>query len=234
MFAGVCGERFSFLASLQFVPAVLRAAGEAFLWNGVLVSALVLVTLLFGRVYCSVLCPLGIWQDAVIRARRSVQKRHKFRYHKSLSALRYSICALFWLCAAAGWQVAVAVIEPYSAYGRIVRSVMGQNGGWVLAISLLTLGIVSALAWLCGREWCSGICPVGTTLGLFAKAAPMRIRVDEEACAGCGLCSAACKASAIDPETRKVDASRCVVCLDCLDSCRHGALRYGRSRKQAL
>ena len=63
LFAGVWVKPLSVLAKVQFVPALLA---------GSLVTAGVLVamTLLFGRVYCSVCCPLGILQDIAFRFRK--------------------------------------------------------------------------------------------------------------------------------------------------------------------
>lgn len=62
------------LAQWQFVPSVLGTLN----WVGVSVAALALLlalTLLFGRVYCSFLCPLGILQDIVFRMRRWIRPK---------------------------------------------------------------------------------------------------------------------------------------------------------------
>ena len=51
-------NKLAFLAKLQFLPSFLAGSFVVF---GCLVAA----TLLFGRLYCSVICPLGILQDAI-------------------------------------------------------------------------------------------------------------------------------------------------------------------------
>ena len=55
-FTGTVHSWFGWMAKIQFLPAVLA------LNVGVMI-ALVLLTLLLGRVYCSVVCPLGVFQD---------------------------------------------------------------------------------------------------------------------------------------------------------------------------
>ncbi len=57
-FTGTLHQWFGWTAKIQFFPALLA------LHIGV-VAGLVLLTLLFGRVYCSVICPLGVFQDSV-------------------------------------------------------------------------------------------------------------------------------------------------------------------------
>ena len=69
-FAGLLPEGFSVLEHIQFVPAVLSLS------TAVLV-ALVALTLLLGRLYCSVICPMGIFQDVIARISRGLGKKQK-------------------------------------------------------------------------------------------------------------------------------------------------------------
>ena len=81
-FTGTLHLWFGWLAKIQFLPAVLAL-------NVGVVAFLVILTLLFGRVYCSVICPLGVFQDIVswISGKR---KKNRFRYSPAISWLRYS------------------------------------------------------------------------------------------------------------------------------------------------
>ena len=74
-FAGILPHSFSFLAEIQFLPALLAL-------NFVVLGALVVLTLIFGRVYCSSICPLGVFQDITYRLRRTLTKKKKFKYKK--------------------------------------------------------------------------------------------------------------------------------------------------------
>ena len=55
-FTGTLHGWFGWMAKIQFLPAVLAL-------NVGVVIALIVLTLLLGRVYCSVICPLGVFQD---------------------------------------------------------------------------------------------------------------------------------------------------------------------------
>ena len=66
-FTGTLHQWLSWLSKIQFLPAVMAL-------NVVVVVALIALTLVFGRIYCSVICPLGVFQDILARFRR---KKHK-------------------------------------------------------------------------------------------------------------------------------------------------------------
>ena len=238
------------LAKIQFWPAFYAL-------NIGVVAVLVVLTLVFGRIYCSVICPLGVMQDVVswLHGRR---KRNRFTYSKEKKWLRYGMLGVFIISAVAGINAIVSLLAPYSSYGRIASSLFKpvyEAGNNVLASiaehfnsyafysvdvwmkSLPTLIIASVtfvaiviLAWRGGRTYCNTICPVGTILSFFARFSWFKVRIDESKCVNCGLCTKNCKASAIDFKNHKIDYSRCVVCGDCFGKCHKGALSFTSGR----
>ena len=246
LLVGIGQQWWGWMAKLQFLPACLAL-------NVAVIVALVLLTFVCGRIYCSVICPLGFWQDIVLRVRRTLGKLQMkrfarraakakaagkpvpklkrrlgktFGYKPEYKALRYGIWGVFVLCLILGIQILVALIAPYSAYGRIVTSIVHPSGWVVPLIAFVTLACVTYLAWTDGRSWCNNICPVGTTLSFISRFSLFRMTIDESKCIACGKCYKNCKASCIDGEAHKVDCSRCVVCFDCIEQCSEGALKY--------
>ena len=241
----------SWLAQIQFLPAVMAL-------NVVVVVALLLLTLIFGRIYCSVICPLGVFQDILARFRR---KKNKYSYSKEVRWLRYPVLVVFIIAAVAGIGSLFQLLAPYSAYGRIATMIfqpvwkLGNNvlaeiaaradsyafytvDTWmrslpVFIIAAVTLVVLFVLAWRGGRTYCNTICPVGTILSFFARFSWLKIHFDEDKCKNCSMCSKNCKAACIDYKNHKVDYSRCVVCGNCIDSCKFGALRYDNARIHA-
>ena len=136
-------------------------------------------------------------------------------------------------------QFLLTLLAPYSAYGRMVRSVAGLAGGESLAPALLitagvTFALVCFLAWNRGRAYCNTICPVGTLLSVFSRFSLFRLTIDESKCVACKRCGSRCKASCIDMENHFVDGSRCVLCFDCIDNCAEGAISYRLPRHRRL
>lgn len=246
---GTLHKYFGWLASIQFWPALLA------LHVGV-VALLVVLTLVFGRIYCSVICPLGVMQDVISRL-HGIRKKNRFTYSKEKRWLRYGVLVVFVASALAGVNAVVSLLAPYSSYGRIASSLMKpvyEAGNNVLAtiaehldsyafysvdvwmkslptmiVASVTLVVIAVLAWRGGRTYCNTVCPVGTILSFLARFSWMKVRIDGSKCVNCGLCTKNCKASAIDFKNHKIDYSRCVVCGDCIDKCNKGAIRLSHS-----
>lgn len=249
-FTGLFQGWLGFIAKIQFLPAVLAA-------NFVVIAALLLLTLLFGRIYCSVICPLGIFQDGISwlsGLRSKGRKRLRFGYSPEKKWLRYTLFGLFVLALIFGVQAFVALLAPYSAYGRIVTNLFqpiyrfGNNllaslsehfdnyafypkEVWLKSlptfiVAAVTLVAVAVLAWKHGRTYCNTICPVGTALSFVSRFAMFRPTIDASKCRNCKLCERSCKASCIDLTNHRIDGSRCVDCFNCIDACKFDSLHY--------
>ena len=243
-FTGTLHHWLSWMAKIQFLPAVMAL-------NLVLVLTLIALTLIFGRIYCSIICPLGVFQDILARFHR---KKNKYSYSKEVRWLRYPVLVVFVIAGVAGIGSLFQLLAPYSSYGRIATMIfqplwkLGNNllamvaehyesyafysvDTWmrslpVLIIAAVTLVALFILAWRGGRTYCNTICPVGTILSFFARFSWLKISFDEDKCRNCSLCSKNCKAACIDYKTHTVDYSRCVVCGNCIANCKFGALQY--------
>ena len=223
LFLGISGELtkwFGWLPKIQFLPAVLAV-------NVGVIILLVLLTLVCGRIYCSVICPMGVFQDIVswLSGLRK-GKKLRFKYQKEIKWLRYGIWALFVIALIAGVQVFVALLAPYSAYGRMVRTIVAPASVGTIVVAAVTLIVVAVLAWIGGRTYCNAVCPVGTTLSFFSRFSLFRPVIDASQCKSCHLCEKKCKAQCINVDEKKSDYSRCVDCFNCVDNCKFGALKY--------
>ena len=247
-FTGVTHAWFGWMAKIQFLPAVLSL-------NLAVVAALIVLTLIFGRLYCSVICPLGIMQDGFGWLGKK-SKKNRYSYSAPKNVLRYTLLAVMIIAIIAGIGAVVALLAPYSAYGRIAQSLLspvwqwGNNllaswaesresyefytvdiwlrGGITIGVATATLIILGVLAWRNGRTYCNTICPVGTVLGFLSRFSLLKPVIDTSKCNGCGLCARNCKAACINSKEHTIDYSRCVTCFDCLDKCHKGAISYAR------
>ena len=246
-FTGTIHKYFGWMADIQFVPALLAL-------NVGVVVALLVLTFLFGRVYCSVICPLGVMQDVVAFFGKK-SKKNRYSFSPERKWLRYSVLVIFLATILApGVGFIAHLVAPYSAYGRIATNLfapvyqfgnnilayIAERAGsyafytvdiWVkslttFAIAIVTLGLIVVLAWRGGRTWCNTVCPVGTILGFFAKYSLYKPVIDTTKCNLCGLCGRNCKASCINSKEHAIDYSRCVACFDCIDKCNKGAISY--------
>ncbi len=252
-FTGTIHTWFSWLAMIQFLPAVLSL-------HVVIVALLLVVTLVFGRIYCSVICPLGVFQDIIAWVGKR-RKRNPYRYSPAQSRVRYGGLVLFVIAIIAGIGSLVALLAPYSSYGRIASNLLqplwlwGNNGlaylaeradsyafysvdVWIKSLStfliaVVTLVVLAVLAWRNGRTYCNTVCPVGTVLGFVSRFSWLKPYIDTSKCVNCGLCARNCKAACINDKAHAIDYSRCVACMDCLGKCHTGAIKYVHSSTSA-
>ena len=248
-FTGTLHGWLSWLAKIQLLPAVLAL-------NVVVIVALVALTLVFGRVYCSIICPLGVLQDLLARLNR---RRNKYAYSKEMRWLRYLFLLLFMVTLVGGVGSMWALLSPYGNFGVIATMLLqplwmlGNNvlgfvaervdsyafytvDVWMKSLPLFVFAVVllvvlTVLSWRGGRTYCNTVCPVGTILSWLARFSWLKVRFKKELCGGCSMCSKNCKAACIDYKTHTVDYSRCVACGNCIGHCHRGALVYGTKRQ---
>lgn len=247
-FTGSIHTWFGWMAKIQFLPALLAL-------NIGVVVLLIVLTLVVGRIYCSVICPLGVLQDIISwSSGKRKKKKYRFTYSTEKKLLRYGVLILFIIALIGGIGSLTALLAPYSSYGRIAQNLFAPLYGWgnnflaylaeransyafyrtevwlkslpTFCIALATLIILIILAWRNGRTYCNTICPVGTLLGILSRYSLFRPVIHTEKCNSCTLCSRKCKASCIDSKAHHIDYSRCVACMDCIDVCKHGAIHF--------
>jgi len=244
-YTGTLSPYLGWSAKIQLLPAVLAG-------NAAVAAALVIATLLLGRAYCSVICPLGVFQDIVSRI-AGIGKKNRFSYRppkKPLVILRYGLLAAAAVCVSIG--VGAAVIDPYGLYGKMASQILGPLYKWgnnilagfaeragsyafyhtdiwltgaaALAAATLTFAAVGVFAFKSGRGYCNTLCPVGAFLSIFVKFSPYAPPINKEKCTSCGVCAKNCKAGCIDPVKKEIDLLRCVSCCNCAYVCPKGAI----------
>lgn len=225
------------LTRIQILPAALAFSLGIFV-------AWIIATLFFGRIYCSTVCPLGTFQDVCSRVGKAVKIRHDYHYSKPRTTLRYFLFVVTVVSLICGITVVVALIDPYSAYGRMASEILRPLWGMILeatgtvpvkvgiasslglVIASVTAIIVCIIAARHGRTVCNTVCPVGTTLGIVARYSIFHIDINPDKCIQCRRCEHVCKSSCLDLIAHTVDTSRCVVCFDCLPVCPNDAISY--------
>ena len=249
-FTGSIHAWLGWIAKVQFLPALLS-------FNFIVLAVLIALTLVFGRIYCSVICPLGVMQDVFAKFGK-MAKKNRYTYSRAMNVLRYTLFGVMVVAIIFGINTIIGLLAPYSAYGRIVHSIGAPIWHWinnifagiaeraesymfyetdvwvrsftVMGVAVVTLVSLAILAWRNGRTYCNTICPVGTFLGFLSKYSLFRPVINTEKCNGCGLCARNCKAACIDSKEHKIDYSRCVTCMDCIGKCHKSAITYTSRR----
>lgn len=206
-----------------------------------------LMTLLFGRIYCSTVCPIGTLTDIFsFIARKTIRKGVRYSW-KPAKKFSLHLMIVTVVCAIAGVTVVVFLLEPWNMMTNIaslfnihaaddtwLSLAVGASTGVVAAIvsGAVSLAVVIAYAAITGRSFCTDICPLGTALSLLNDYNIYHIEIDPDRCTYCGRCEDVCPSHCIKVVSRYVDNSRCVRCFDCLAACRDNAIHYQANRNK--
>ena len=126
-FSGVLPDSVHRLLHLQLMPALL----------GGMVGLIVfqfLLALVFGRIYCSTICPAGVFQDIINRlfciGKKKKKGSRRFTYHKPMNRLRYVLLVITAVMAVFGLSELCLLLDPYSNFGRIAASLFRPIVMW--------------------------------------------------------------------------------------------------------
>lgn len=204
---------------IQFSALLQRTIVDFSLVAGILFGGLLLITFLFGRIYCSTLCPLGILQEVlmlIFRRRVPLQKSRPYKYF---------LAAVVFGTLLGGSILLLRLIDPYTIFGSAASGI---------ALGIGIIAVITVLVWFKGRLFCSNICPVGAVLGLISKHARNQIYIEGDKCVACSLCARNCPTGSIDFKNKTVDNETCIKCFKCLGVCRQSGLHYGSKPAQEV
>ena len=160
--------------------ALPAAAGAFFLLP-------LLFALLFGRVFCAAVCPLGTAQEVVLL--RPV--RVPSWLDNALGTLPYVYLGAAVLFAATGSAFVICDYDPFVLFFRLAGSIP----------MLIFGGCVLLAATVIGRPYCRFLCPYGVLLRWVAPLAKWQVRITPTQCVNCHLCADACPYGAIRAPT---------------------------------
>ncbi|HDZ10213.1 NosR/NirI family protein [Pseudohongiella sp.] len=163
-----------------------------------------ITTLIWGRVFCSSLCPFGALQDMITRItpRRWQRTLPAFIHDKALY-LKYAILALIVIMALV--QSDISIFQYFEPFGTLFFYSTSIALWTILILILLASAVVK-------RFYCRYMCPLGAALGVMSLISLRRIRRVPQ-CTVCKVCEHACPTGAI--RNHKIDFKECVRCDIC-------------------
>jgi ferredoxin len=248
------------ITSFQIIPAALRVT--VFLALNVIALAFIIgLTVAFGRVYCSTVCPLGTLQDIIIHLGKNIHRRKRFEYVKPPFVFHYTLFTIITVLVISGSIFLLNLFEPFSNYGRVLTNFVqpvitvlnnvtaGILNGFgfyslyniplriihpeIYIVPFLSLAVVTYLSYFHGRLFCNSLCPAGALLGIISRIAFFKIAIDDNACNNCGACEKMCKANCIESETKRIDFSACIGCFNCIHACPTNGVVYARYQPES-
>lgn len=204
---------------IQFTPLLQSVLTDFSIIAVVLFTGLILTTLLFGRIYCSLICPLGIFQEIItLISARDNEKQPNL-------PIKYFLAAITFGALIGGSALLIRYLEPYTFFGSaLTLSIVG----------LVAVVVIGLIAFFKNRFFCTDICPVGAVLGLLSKISLFKLYIDKNECLSCGMCERSCPSGCIDSCEEEIENETCVKCFKCMGKCPKNAIKFGIKPKEYI
>ncbi len=219
-------------------------------WPLLWALATIILTIIFGRFFCSWVCPFGSVHHFVgylgNRNKTAKQKIQLNTYRKA-QGVKYFILAVFLGMAAFPSLFAslqTGLLDPIPLVTRSFNLVLlpivdgGFNfisaserfyeGAWIVFTIFLAAVFLNLII---PRFYCRFICPLGALFAVFSRFAIWRIGKNKAECSNCKLCEKSCEGGCEPAGNIKI--SECVLCFNCLDDCKDEIISYQTQRSLA-
>ncbi len=181
------------IGSVQNVSLALFNADYGIPFSALLFFIIPLIfALLFGRVFCAGVCPLGAIQELTGFRQVKVPKR----VENILATIPFVYLGLAVLFAATGSEFLICRFDPFVGIFRL-------NAPFTMVIFgslLLIIGI------FINRPYCRYLCPYGVLQNIFSRFSMKHVTITPAECRNCRLCESGCPYHAIlqaDPPAKR-------------------------------
>lgn len=188
-----------------------------------LMAITVLTTLLFGRVFCSYLCPLGALQEWMRGLGKKIGIKKDLELPVAIDRyaryLKYFILLFIVYFSYKTGDLFFRNYDPYNALMHFGNEYEEKVAAYAI------LGAVTFSALFSKSWWCRYLCPLGATLAIIKKISPFKITRDKSTCVSCGLCNKTCPANLNIKEAQVINSADCISCLNCVSDCPESSLK---------
>lgn len=183
--------------------------------------AIVLISLAFGKAFCSWLCPIGFLSEMIAEAGEKILGR-RIRVPRwldyPLRSLKYLLLAFFSFSI---FSMSIPALRSFldSDYNVAADLKMFH---WFANLSVIGVEVILLLmvgSFYIRGFWCRYLCPYGALLGITSLLSPNKIQRNTVSCIHCGLCAKACPSNIKVDVVKTVISDECHTCLNCVDEC---------------
>ena len=206
-------------------------------WPLLLALATIILTIIFGRFFCSWLCPFGSIHHFVGwlgNRKKNVAQKIKLNKYRKAQSIKYFIL-VFLLAAAAFPSISATLqtglLDPIPLVTRSVNLVLlpifdkdlgllsvTQRFYELSGLIFLFFVAVVLLNLVIPRFYCRFLCPLGALFGITSRFAIWRIGKNKNTCTGCKFCESYCEGGCEPASAIRI--TECVLCFNCRQDCR--------------
>jgi polyferredoxin len=220
---------------LDPLAAIITIGASGIIISGLLISIItILLTIVFGRFFCSWICPLGSLIDfAEFISKSSPDSRTDTPSIQKLSRIKFGILIFVLAGSVFSFQF-IYLLDPIVIMTRFMGMIISPLKSSFLQKDffiehsihfILFTAAVLGLSLFARRFWCRVICPLGALFGLLSRFSIFKL--ENEKCVSCPSCVSLCRTEAMsDQGGIKVREEECIRCFDCIDGCSTDIWRF--------
>ena len=183
---------------------------------------IIFVSVVFGKSFCSWLCPVGFISEMLADLGEKIFKRKitmpKFLDYP-LRSLKYLLLAFFLYSIFIAMSIAAIMIFLDSDYNMVADIKMYYFFAEISRFSFIAIAILIFLSIIFRGFWCRYLCPYGALLGIASLFSPNKITRNVNSCTDCGLCTKVCPSFINVQKKKTVISDECTTCMNCVDVC---------------
>jgi len=214
---GAVASFFTYITTGEFIKRIYAS-------SFILMGIFLVLSFLFGRVFCSYFCPMGFVQEIMRKIGKKIGIKKVFELPKKLDKylryVKYIFMVLIIIQTYRLGELMFMNIDPFNA----MMHFGAEFGEKIIAYMILLILLVTSL--FTKTLWCRYFCPLGAFFGLIKKISPMKIVRDEKSCISCGLCNINCPAKLDIKDVKAVNSADCISCFNCVSKCPKQSLNF--------
>ncbi len=192
----------------------------------VILIGIISVSFLFGKAFCSWMCPVGFISELVGDFGEKISKKLFRKRIKMPKVLDYPLRSLKYLLLAffvysIFFSMTASSLQYFldSPYNIVADVKMYYFFADISRVGLIVIGSLFLLSIVFRNFWCRYLCPYGALLGIVSLFSPNKIKRDPVSCIDCGLCNKACPSFIKVDSVKTVWSDECSSCMSCVDAC---------------
>jgi polyferredoxin len=209
--------------------------GKIFSGTMILFAITLVLTIVFRRSFCGILCPLGAIQEFFAGIGRKIFRRRFVIPQQYDKPFRYAKYVILLITVLYAWRMAglwMAPYDPWSAYAHLSE---GPKKLWEetpVALIILIITVIGSL--LYDRFFCKYLCPMGAFNGIVGKISPFKVVRNQEKCIDCNHCTRECPVNIDVAKSKEVTTAECINCQTCVLHCPAAGALELKEGKQAV
>ncbi len=200
----------------------------------ILFGVTLLLSIVFRRSFCGLLCPFGALQEFFGMIGKKIFGKRLTMPEKIDKPLRYLKYVVLFFTVFYAWKTVglwVVPYDPWSAYAHLSEGIASVWAESAVGLIILAITIIGSIFY--DRFFCKTLCPMGALYGLVGKISPYKVVRNSDTCVDCGMCSKACPVNIDVQHLEQVKTAECLSCQSCVLSCpQKGALELKAGKRR--